>query len=88
MDRADPEEDRAPRQVGWGAGLVVVALMAVFAGGVTYVTERVFCAVAPNVPFLGESCATDPLQWAVLMSGAVGGVSLLVLVAVQLRSRR
>jgi hypothetical protein len=88
VDRSDPGGGRPSRQVGWGAGLVIVALMALFAGGITYLTERAFCAVAPNVPFLGESCATDPVQWAVIMSGAVGGVSLLVLLIGQLRSRK
>jgi hypothetical protein len=76
------------RQIGWGGGLALVAGITLMAGGITYVTERVFCAVAPTLPFLGESCATEPLLWALLMGAAVGGISLVALVVAQLRSRR
>jgi hypothetical protein len=76
------------KQMGWGGGLVLVVVIALSAGGITYLTERVFCSLAPGFPFLGDSCSTDPRQWALVMAVAVGGVSLIGLLLVQLRDRK
>lgn len=76
------------RELGSATGVALVGVIGLVAGIVTYITERIFCAVAPSVPLLSASCDTDSARLAVVVGLGAGAVSLVGLLVARRRGRR
>lgn len=62
---------RALKVVGWA---VLVGLVT---GVLGYVIERLWCRALPDVPLLSSSCASDPVELALIVGAAAALVTLL-----------